>query len=96
MVSGAAGGHQRDRGMSPPLTCPVCRAPLAADWEVAFMSIDRTYLEEHPNAVSYQREVFPDEHPFVCDGADYVEVQQTAPGLRHRAGYRVLTIGGVE
>lgn len=73
--------------------CPVCRALLAPDWDVAFMDADRRYFERHPTVSSYRRLPFDGEHPFAsqcCGRLMVVEVVYVTPSVRTRIGYELL------
>lgn len=66
--------------------CPVCGETIPG--VEPFMAADREYFERYPNATSYDRVTFDDEHPY-CDAPYIVTVTQVEPGLRIRSARRL-------
>ena len=71
-----------DRLAGKRVKCPACGAALPN--EEPFMDADRKYFEDHPEATSYDRLSFPEEHPYSCVGPHLVTVREITPGLRMR------------
>ena len=77
----------KGRGKQITLTrCPVCGNTMPET--EPFMDADRKYFEQHPDATSYDRTNFDDEHPY-CDAPHIVTVMQIEPGIRMRTARRL-------